>query len=134
MVWPFNSSKFNDDGNDTGKLLSNNNNNSLSKEEDPQVTTAENVEQDQQEEDEGFQSQYKYAPKKQDEEAPMDLWTLQDIFSFSFMRGRPILNFFLAIIWSIGLPVLLYNLLKSHIGQVLAMIVASAPPLAIVIV
>ncbi|CEG78675.1 hypothetical protein RMATCC62417_13248 [Rhizopus microsporus] len=77
--------------------------------------------------------EYKYAPKQQDEEQPMDLGTLQDIFSFSFMRGRPILNFILAILWSVGLPVLLYNILKPHTGQVLAMVIASAPPLAIVI-
>lgn len=77
--------------------------------------------------------EYKYAPKQQDEEQPMDLGTLQDIFSFSFMRGRPILNFILAILWSVGLPVLLYNILKPYTGQVLAMVIASAPPLAIVI-
>ncbi|PHZ12160.1 uncharacterized protein RHIMIDRAFT_237976 [Rhizopus microsporus ATCC 52813] len=78
--------------------------------------------------------EYKYAPKQQDEEQPMDLGTLQDIFSFSFMRGRPILNFILAILWSVGLPVLLYNIFKPHTGQVLAMVIASAPPLAIVII
>lgn len=77
--------------------------------------------------------EYKYAPKQQDEEQPMDLGTLQDIFSFSFMRGRPILNFIMAILWSVGLPVLLYNVLKPYTGQVLAMIIASAPPFAIVI-
>ncbi|CAO3700577.1 unnamed protein product [Rhizopus stolonifer] len=80
------------------------------------------------------QDKYKYALKEQDEEQPMDLGTLQDIFSFNFMKGRPILNFFLAILWSIGFPILLYSLLKPHIGQVLALIVASAPPLAIVLI
>lgn len=74
-----------------------------------------------------------YAPKEQDEDLPMDIGTLQDIFSFSFIRGRPIMNFFLAIVWSIGLPILLYHLLLPHIGQVLAMIAASSPPLVIVI-
>lgn len=75
---------------------------------------------------------YKYSLQEQDEEQPMDLGTLQDIFSFSFMKGRPIFNFILAILWSIGLPLLLYNLLRPYIGQVLAMVTASAPPLAIV--
>ncbi|CAO3589019.1 unnamed protein product [Absidia cylindrospora] len=74
-----------------------------------------------------------YAPKEQDEELAMDLGTLQDIFSFSFIRGRPITNFLLAILWSIGLPILLYHILLPHLGQVLAMIIASSPPLAIVV-
>lgn len=73
-----------------------------------------------------------YALKEQNEDLPMDLGTVQDIFSFSFIRGRPILNFFLAILWSIGLPILLYHILRPHIGQVLAMIIASSPPLVIV--
>ncbi|KAI8081749.1 uncharacterized protein BX664DRAFT_268419 [Halteromyces radiatus] len=75
-----------------------------------------------------------FVPKEQDENLPMDLGTIQDIFSFSFIRGRPILNFFLAILWSIGLPILLYHLLLPHIHQVLAMIVASSPPLVIVLI
>ncbi|KAI8882048.1 hypothetical protein K501DRAFT_295502 [Backusella circina FSU 941] len=62
------------------------------------------------------------APKEQDEDIPMDLGDLQDIFSFNFMKGRPI-----------GLPILLYEILKPHVGQVVAMIIASSPPLAIVI-
>jgi hypothetical protein len=77
--------------------------------------------------------QDRYRLKAQDEEQPMDLGTLQDIFSFRFIEGRPITNIILAILWSIGLPILLYQLLKPHLGQVLAMIVASAPPLIIVI-
>jgi hypothetical protein len=75
----------------------------------------------------------KYAPTEQNEEIPMDIGSLQDIFSFTFMKGRPILNFILAILWSIGLPVLLYELLKPRIGQIAAMIIASAPPLIIVV-
>ncbi|KAI8968916.1 hypothetical protein BDF20DRAFT_826697 [Mycotypha africana] len=77
--------------------------------------------------------QYEYAPKAQNEDLPMDLGELQDIFSFEFMGGRPILNFILAVLWSIGLPVLIYNILKPHLGQVVSMVIASAPPLAIVI-
>ncbi|KAG0166977.1 hypothetical protein DFQ28_004331 [Apophysomyces sp. BC1034] len=71
--------------------------------------------------------------KDQDEELPMDLGDLQDIFSFSFVRGRTILNFILAFLWSIGLPILLFHLMRPLIGQVLAMIVAACPPLLIVI-
>ena len=74
-----------------------------------------------------------YRISKQDEDAPMDLGSLRDIFSFKFFEGRPITNIFLAILWSIGLPILLYQLLKPRLGQVLAMIVASCPPLLIVI-
>lgn len=77
--------------------------------------------------------QNKYALQEQNEDLPMDLGDLQDIFSFQFIRGRPIWSFILAILWSIGLPILLYHLLRPHIGQVLAMIVAACPPLAIVI-
>ncbi|KAI8880700.1 hypothetical protein K501DRAFT_254502 [Backusella circina FSU 941] len=77
--------------------------------------------------------QNKYAPTEQNEELPMDIGSLQDIFSFTFMKGRPILNFILAILWSIGLPILLYELLKPRIGQIAAMIIASAPPLLIVV-
>jgi hypothetical protein len=132
MVWPFKSTTVDGNGNvEEGKLLDNNSGpQPLKEQECLEVTTTEDGEQQQ---DEGFQSKYKYAPKQQDQDIPMDLGTLQDIFSFGFMRGRPILNFIIAILWSIGLPVLLYNLLKPHIGQVLAMIIASAPPLAIVI-
>lgn len=86
----------------------------------------------QKEEDE-FIGKYQYAPQKRDEEKPMDLGELQDIFSFNFIKGRPILNFFLAILWSIGIPILLYHILKPYLGQVLAMIIASAPPLFIVL-
>ncbi|CAO3608933.1 unnamed protein product [Cunninghamella blakesleeana] len=75
-----------------------------------------------------------YERKEQNEDLPMDLGTVQDIFSFGFIRGRPILNFFLAIIWSIGLPILLYHILRPYIGQVLAMIAASSPPLIIVFI
>ncbi|OBZ89226.1 hypothetical protein A0J61_02713 [Choanephora cucurbitarum] len=74
-----------------------------------------------------------YRISKQDEDAPMDLGSLRDIFSFKFFEDRPITNIFLAILWSIGLPILLYQLLKPRLGQVLAMIVASCPPLLIVI-
>lgn len=70
---------------------------------------------------------------KQDEDLPMDLGSLQDIFTFKFYEGRPVTNIIMAILWSIGLPILLYQLLKPRLGQVLAMIVASAPPLVIVI-
>ncbi|KAI8061765.1 hypothetical protein BC940DRAFT_309693 [Gongronella butleri] len=80
------------------------------------------------------ENEYKHAPPQQNEDLPMDLGTVQDIFSFSFLRGRPIVNFILAVLWSIGLPVLLYELLRPHIGQVLAMIAASCPPIAIVVV
>ena len=75
----------------------------------------------------------KYAPQEQNEDQPMDLGDLTDIFSFEFMRGRPIWNFILAILWCIGLPILLYHILKPYLGQVVAMVVASAPPLLIVI-
>lgn len=75
----------------------------------------------------------KYRIHEQDEEKPMDLGELQDIFTFEFMRGRPVWNFILAILWSIGLPILLYHLLKPHLGQILAMIVAACPPLLIVV-
>ncbi|KAI9257644.1 hypothetical protein BY458DRAFT_535238 [Sporodiniella umbellata] len=78
-------------------------------------------------------TEHKYGLKKQNEDQPMDLETLQDIFSFNFMNGRPVLNFFLAVLWSIGLPILIYNVLQSHIGQVAAMITASAPPLVVVL-
>ncbi|KAI8073519.1 uncharacterized protein B0P05DRAFT_548919 [Gilbertella persicaria] len=86
------------------------------------------------ENNEEINTKYKYAPQPRDEEAPMDLGTLQDVFSFSFMKGRPILNFVLAVLWSIGLPILLYHLIKPYTGQVLGMIVASAPPLCMVLV
>jgi hypothetical protein len=79
------------------------------------------------------QQQRIYRLQKQREDQPMDLGTLQDIFSFKFYEGRPITNIIIAILWSIGLPILLYQLLRPHLGQVLAMIVASAPPLIIVI-
>lgn len=107
MVWPFNNKK---------------------EEEQETLNKVEEVE-----ESDEFVGKYKYAPQRRDEEQPMDLGELQDIFSFNFIRGRPILNFFLAILWSIGIPILLYHILKPYIGQVLAMIVASAPPLFIVI-
>lgn len=120
MVWPFNKeNKVNQEseGGSSSELLQ----------------KRQNIEKDEEEEDE-YQNKFKYAPKRQDEEVAMDLGTLLDIFSFGFLRGRPILNFFIAILWSIGLPILLYNILKPIIGQVLAMIVASAPPLGIVVV
>ncbi|CEG74116.1 hypothetical protein RMATCC62417_09379 [Rhizopus microsporus] len=62
-----------------------------------------------------------------------DLSSLQDIFTFQFVQGRPITNIIIAILWSIGLPILLYELLKPRLGQVVAMIIASCPPLVIVI-
>ncbi|CEG80200.1 hypothetical protein RMATCC62417_14570 [Rhizopus microsporus] len=62
-----------------------------------------------------------------------DLSSLQDIFTFQFVQGRPITNIIMAILWSIGLPILLYELLKPRLGQVVAMIIASCPPLVIVI-
>ncbi|CAO3632245.1 unnamed protein product [Mucor hiemalis] len=127
MVWPFRNSKVNDQENL-------NSNKELLRQETNETGFETIIENKEEDEDEGYQNKYKYAPKKQDEEQPMDLGTLQDMFSFGFLKGRPIFNFFIAIIWSIGLPILLYNILKPHIGQVLAMIVASAPPLAIVIV
>jgi hypothetical protein len=70
---------------------------------------------------------------KQNQDLPMDLGSLQDIFTFRFFEGRPIMNIIMAILWSIGLPILLYELLKPRIGQVIAMIVASCPPLVLVI-
>lgn len=133
MVWPFkNKTEANDEHNfeSNGKLLQKHN----TKDSVEEAFAMPGSSRQEEEEDEGYQSKYKYAPKRRDEEEAMDLGTLQDVFSFSFMRGRPIFNFFLAIIWSIGLPILLYNILKPHIGQVLAMIVASAPPLTIVVV
>jgi hypothetical protein len=121
MVWPFRTeNKVRSES--SGQLLDsqgNKNNPRLQQE-------AEEEESDE------FVGKYKYAPQRRDEEQPMDLGDLQDIFSFSFMRGRPIWNFILAILWSIGLPILLYNILKPYTGQVLAMIIASAPPLIIV--
>lgn len=131
MVWPFQSRKVSQDSNgeSSGKLLeSRQNTESTIKNEE------EEKEEEEGEEEDGYKNKYKYAPKRQDEDTAMDLGTLQDIFSFGFMRGRPILNFCLAILWSIGLPILMYNILKPYIGQVLAMIVASVPPLGIVIV
>ena len=86
------------------------------------------------EKDEERPLQNKYAPTEQNADLPTDLGSLQDIFSFSFMRGRAILNCILAILWSIGLPILIYQLLKPRIGQILAMIAVSSPPLAITIV
>ncbi|KAI8985429.1 hypothetical protein BDB01DRAFT_850007 [Pilobolus umbonatus] len=77
---------------------------------------------------------YQHAPKEQDEDQPMELGELMDIFSFEFIKGRPLFNFFLAILWCLGLPILLYELLKPFVGQVLAMIIASAPPLAIAVI
>lgn len=74
-----------------------------------------------------------YRLNQQDEDLPMDLGSLQDIFTFKFFEGRPITNIIMAILWSIGLPILLYQLLKPRLGQVVAMIIASCPPLAIVI-
>ncbi|KAI9483582.1 MAG: hypothetical protein EXX96DRAFT_632164 [Benjaminiella poitrasii] len=71
--------------------------------------------------------------QKQNEDLPMDLGSLQDIFTFRFIEGRPITNFILAVLWSIGLPILLYHLLKPRLGQVVAMIIASCPPLVIVV-
>lgn len=126
MVWPFQNSKVNQNGNveSRGKLLESRQN----------TESIIQNEEEEEEEEEGYKNKFKYAPKRQDEDIAMDLGTLQDIFSFGFMRGRPILNFFLAILWSIGLPILLYNILKPYIGQVLAMIVASVPPLGIVLV
>jgi hypothetical protein len=111
MVW-FKSNKIEDDAKiESGKLLD-------SSENMPQPTAIQDNH---------------HAPKEQDEDIAMDLGDLQDIFSFSFMKGRPFLNFFLAILWSIGLPILLYEILKPHVGQVVAMIIASSPPLAIVV-
>ncbi|CAO0801661.1 unnamed protein product [Mucor circinelloides] len=75
----------------------------------------------------------RYRLQKQDEDLPMDLGSLQDIFTFKFFQGRPIANIIMAILWSIGLPILLYQLLKPRLGQVVAMIIASCPPLVIVI-
>ncbi|KAK4512443.1 uncharacterized protein ATC70_003143 [Mucor velutinosus] len=75
----------------------------------------------------------RYRLNKQDEDLPMDLGSLQDIFTFKFFEGRPIANIIMAILWSIGLPILLYQLLKPHLGQVVAMIIASCPPLVIVV-
>ncbi|KAG2192576.1 hypothetical protein INT47_006208 [Mucor saturninus] len=123
MVWPFQNKKVAQDSNgeSSGKLL-----------ESRQTT--ESTLQNEEEEEDGYKNKFKYAPKRQNEDIAMDLGTLTDIFSFGFMKGRPILNFFLAILWSIGLPILIYNILKPYIGQVLAMIVASVPPLGIVIV
>lgn len=75
----------------------------------------------------------RYRLNEQDEDLPMDLGSLQDIFTFRFFEGRPITNIIMAILWSIGLPILLYQLLKPRLGQVVAMIIASCPPLVIVI-
>ncbi|KAI8391458.1 uncharacterized protein BYT42DRAFT_194941 [Radiomyces spectabilis] len=74
-----------------------------------------------------------YTLKPQDEDRPVDLGELQDIFSFKFFKGRPVTNFILAILWSIGLPILIYHLLKPRLGQVVAMIIAACPPLLAVI-
>lgn len=124
MVWPFKSNHNKIDQAGQGESSS-----ELLPERQRQVEKGT-----EEEEEEGYQNKFKHAPKRQDEDIAMDLGTLMDIFSFSFMKGRPILNFFIAILWSIGLPILLYHILKPYIGQVLAMIVASAPPLGIVIV
>jgi hypothetical protein len=106
----------------------------LSRQKEPQEDNVRLKEEDVEEDNDEFVGKYKHAPQRRDEEQPMDLGELQDIFSFNFIKGRPILNFFLAILWSIGIPILLYHILKPYIGQVLAMIVASAPPLFIVLV
>ncbi|EPB87727.1 hypothetical protein HMPREF1544_05508 [Mucor circinelloides 1006PhL] len=140
MVWPFSSKDNQIRSESSGKLLDSRQNSSVIDETVTPTTTHPSnkpqAQQQQEEEDDSdeFVGKYKYAPQRRDEEIPMDLGDLQDIFSFSFMKGRPILNFFLAILWSVGLPILIYNILKPHIGQVLAMIVASAPPLAIVVI
>ncbi|KAI8639684.1 hypothetical protein BD408DRAFT_349445 [Parasitella parasitica] len=83
-------------------------------------------------EEEGHPNQ-QYKLNKQNEDLPMDLGSLQDIFTFKFFQGRPITNIIMAILWSIGLPILLYQLLKPRLGQVVAMIIASCPPLVIVV-
>lgn len=138
MVWPFNRNNNQIRSESSGKLLDSRQNSSVIDETvmPPHSSNKPQAQQQEQEEEESdeFVGQYKYAPQRRDEEAPMDLGDLQDVFSFSFMKGRPVLNFLLAILWSVGLPILIYNILKPHIGQVLAMIVASAPPLAIVVV
>ncbi|GAN06500.1 hypothetical protein MAM1_0125c05984 [Mucor ambiguus] len=139
MVWPFNSSNQ-VRSESLGKLLDSRQNSSVIDETMMPPHPSNNSykpqaqQQPEEEESDEFVGKYKYAPQRRDEDIPMDLGDLQDIFSFSFMKGRPILNFFLAILWSVGLPILIYNILKPHIGQVLAMIVASAPPLAIVFI
>lgn len=69
----------------------------------------------------------------QNEDMPMSLQDAQDIMNFKFVTGRPIMNFILAVLWSIGLPILLYHILQPRIGQVAGMIIASLPPLAIVV-
>ncbi|KAI8646457.1 hypothetical protein BD408DRAFT_410250 [Parasitella parasitica] len=131
MVWPFN--RNTDSKNrfeSSSELLASRQNSSVN---DETINEKPQAQQQEEEESDEFIGKYKHAPQRRDEEVPMDLGDLQDIFSFSFIKGRPILNFILAVIWSIGLPILLYNILKGYIGQVLAMVVASAPPLAIVV-
>lgn len=70
---------------------------------------------------------------EQDPDGPMSMGDMQDVMYFKFVMGRPILNFIIAVLWSIGLPILLYQLLRPRIGQIAGMIVASLPPLAIVV-
>ncbi|KAG2175516.1 hypothetical protein INT43_001163 [Umbelopsis isabellina] len=70
---------------------------------------------------------------QRNEDMPMSLQDAQDIMNFKFVTGRPIMNFILAVLWSIGLPILLYRILQPRIGQVAGMIIASLPPLAIVV-
>jgi hypothetical protein len=70
---------------------------------------------------------------EQNPDGPMSMGDMQDVMYFKFVMGKPMLNFILAVLWSIGLPILLYHLLRPKIGQIAGMIVASLPPLAIVV-
>jgi len=70
---------------------------------------------------------------EQNQDEPMSMDDMQNIMLFKFVTGRPILNFIIAVLWSIGLPILIFQLLRPRIGQVAAMIIASLPPLAIVV-
>ncbi|KAH8550383.1 hypothetical protein BGW37DRAFT_468520 [Umbelopsis sp. PMI_123] len=70
---------------------------------------------------------------EQNPDGPMSMDDMKDVMFFKFVMGRPILNFIIAVLWSIGLPILLYHLLRPSIGQIAGMIVASIPPLAIVV-
>ncbi|KAG2183813.1 hypothetical protein INT44_008824 [Umbelopsis vinacea] len=104
-----------------------------SKNTQPKEDSAELVNSDQQHHPNAYQERDVNELGEQNPDGPMSMGDMQDVMYFKFVMGRPILNFILAILWSIGLPILLYHLLRPRIGQIAGMIVASLPPLAIVV-
>jgi hypothetical protein len=60
---------------------------------------------------------------EQNQDEPMSMDDMQNIMLFKFVAGRPIINFIIAVLWSIGLPILLFHLLRPRIGQVSGIII-----------